>query len=388
MGCRLLNLEAVYLGYLKTGIPLIAFDGEKCTQPITGDDIGIYILIPKLAKLFNLSLSSAINLFFLVLLFVPLIIGVIAFFLLYKNWLQRFVSLMGLLLLTRFAYAIGDVYLASSAAVICIIPWCLYMYQQKNLWAHLFVVVSGIIAGFCHYVRAYSGVAPLIFVLVLVFSKKNCSIWMKFVTVPLLLLGFSINSFYFKHEFNRSAKYAKEQLRLPHVIYDKHVFWHQMYIGLGLLNMKNHEDIRYDDSVASTKVKSLDENVLYCSNEYEKTLREEFFRLIFEQKTFLILTLFAKLGILFYFLIKFANVGLIAAIVCRKSIVIDLAFIGALFFNSLFCLAAIPLHEYALGFISCAALWGIVSINHVLASEAVYNFKEKFRNTKLYYLFG
>lgn len=375
MECRLINLQTTLAGYLKTGMPLIASDGEKTFQPLTGDDIGIYVLIPKIAKLFNIELATAINIFLSSLLIFPLLVGCIAFWLLYKNWLQRFVSIAALVLLTRFAYAVGDVYLASSAAAISIIPWSLYLKKSENSVLLIFGFLSGLLAGFLHYIRAYSSIAPLLFILIIVISRKDYQFTNKLLFILVLGLGFLVGASYFEYEYKRSVNYATKQLGLSEAVANKHVFWHQVYIGLGLIHVKNRDEIRYDDSVASEKVKSLDASATYCSPEYENALKSEFFKLLKEQLLFIILTLFTKLGILFYFLIKFANVGIFAAFVHRKPLVIDFAFSCALCFSSIFCLVAIPLHEYALGFISCTTLWSIVSINYMLSALSLKWFK-------------
>lgn len=366
MGCRLINLQETLAGYLQTGVPFIAAKGSYLAQPLTGDDIGIYILIPKIAHLFNLSIERAITLFFSGVLLAPLFIGIIGFCFLYRNWAQRCISIVGLLLLARFAYAIGDVYLAFYACAISIIPWCLYIYSNRVGRAKLALLgaFTGFLVGCFHFIRAFSGFGPLLFCLIILvtglYTKKE-----KILFLLVLFGAFTIPYFYFHHSYRQSVNYL-ETMGLKNNVEQKHVFWHQVYIGFGLINFKNEENISYDDAVAANKVKSIDNSIGYCSAQYEETLKNEVFKLIKSNWSFLLLTFFAKLGIMIYFLLKFANFGIFAAWIYRKPLIIDYAFLVALFWNSMFCFIAIPISEYALGFISCAVLWGIISINVAL----------------------
>ncbi|MBX9703358.1 MAG: hypothetical protein K2X39_04315, partial [Silvanigrellaceae bacterium] len=99
---------------------------------------------------------------------------------------------------------------------------------------------------------------------------------------------------------------------------------------------------------------------------YEDTLKREFLKIACENPLFVLLTLFAKLGVLLFFLIKFANIGLLAAYLFPKAWWIDIAFFLGIAFNSIYVLIAVPLHEYALGFIALVALWSLESVNTAL----------------------
>ena len=89
METRLLHLKQAFLGYQKTGIPLIDFDGQHLVPSLTSDDIGIYVIIPKIAHYFNASLDFAIPLFFYSIILIPAIIGIIGFFKYYTSFLIR-----------------------------------------------------------------------------------------------------------------------------------------------------------------------------------------------------------------------------------------------------------------------------------------------------------
>ena len=369
MGSRLIHLIATMAGYQKTGVSLIEFDGNSILPSITGDDIGIYVLIPRIACFFSLAIEQTIALFFNSLLIVPALVALTFFCFLYKKCSQKFVALSGVLLLTLFSRAIGDVYLAYTASLLMIIPCTLYFFDRQK-WDTIFVALClyvGIVASFMQYIRAFSGGAALLFFLFFLFLEKNMTRMRKILCMCSFFIGLAIPRYYFESAYNTSVLYAQKVGVADKVGERKHALWHAVYVGFGLLHFKNHDEIAYDDSCAQKKVESIDPSIAYCSAAYDEILKNEVINLIKHQFVFVLLTLFAKLGVLIYFLLKFANIGLIAAFFYPKSWVIELAFFCGLIFNSLFVFIAMPIHEYALGFIACATLYGIVSINFAIA---------------------
>jgi hypothetical protein len=60
----------------------------------------------------------------------------------------------------------------------------------------------------------------------------------------------------------------------------------------------------------------------------------------------------------------------VAAALYPKSWPIEVAFWGAIAFNSLFGLLVIPQPQYLLGFKAFATLYGVVSVDHALKARA------------------
>jgi hypothetical protein len=143
-----------------------------------------------------------------------------------------------------------------------------------------------------------------------------------------------------------------------------HAFWHSAYIGFGFLS--NEYGIKYKDESGIEKVRSISPKTRYLSQEYEGIARAEVFRLIKKHPLFVTQTIFAKLGvILFYFLI-FSNLGLVAVALHRKTWQLEVAFFGAMVFNALFGIIAVPDYRYLMGFIAFATLYGIVSLDDAI----------------------
>jgi len=364
MGCRIFNIQAAYEGLLKTGYSLIGFKDNLLAPLLTGDDLGIYIIIPRLAVFFGCSIDVATKIFFFGLLYIPFCVATVIFLFYFESWIERIFGVIGLALITRVAYGLGDVYLAFYAAAMIQIPFSLWFFKSKRAWYGATGFFGGILSGLLHIIRSYSFVAGIIFFSMLLVVSKN-SLKRTLYLVASFFFAFSVSIALVQMMHNSSMKFAKENLNADKVE-NAHVFWHQVYIGFGFLEWGNKNEISYSDEVAAQKVLEIDPTVRYCSAEYEQILKNETINLLINQWKFFIITLFAKLGVLIYFFVKFCNLGMIAAIFFPSKRYIDCAFLGALCFNAIPCLIALPFPEYALGFITCAALFGIININNAL----------------------
>ncbi len=370
MQCRLIHLKNTLLGYQKTGISLIEFNGKEFSPCFTEDDIGIYVIIPKIANFFNLSINQAINSFFYALIFIPLLVGTLGFFFYYKSNLQRAIATISLLLLARQACFLGDVYLSYYACVVTIVPWSLYFWKQKKYTDNflLFSFAVGIIVGFFQYIRAYSGIGTILFFFILfsnyLFSKNNKAI----KSICLLALGLALPVLYFNRIHTSSLNYLKSNLSHTVQIQKNHLFWHPVYLGFGFLKTLNSNNIEWSDEFGYKKVNEKNPGITIKNTlEYEEVLKNEVYNLFKNHFQFVLFTIFAKIGIMLFYLVKYANFGLIIALFYRKPWPLELAFWIGMGFYAIFPILAIPIFiEYALGFISVATLYGIVSINYAL----------------------
>lgn len=369
MGCRLINLERVFYGYLRTGVSLIEWNGTILAHNMHFDDIGIYIIIPRLAHFFSLPIMQAIDLFFYIVLLLPPFIGMCGFFLLYHSWIQRSIAAGCLLLLTRVAYGLGDVYLAYYATAIAIIPWVLYWAQRRRY--DTFLLTGSFLCGFwialCHYIRAYSGIGALIFAGIMLATSSFLTKKQKVAVLLCGVLGALPVIGYMQYTYRASVDYVTQHLPHSAVAQPHHVFWHNIYLGFGFL--KHNNDIEYRDGYGEEKAKEKGV-AIEQADQYEKVIRNEIIDLIQHHTTFVLFTFFAKLGIMFFLLLKFANVGLLASFFVRKPWQLELSFWSALLFYALFPLLTMPtLLEYSLGFITCAVLYAVVSINYAIEQK-------------------
>ncbi len=365
MNCRYEWLQQTLAGYVKTGMQLIGTDGTNVfPSAYLGDDLGIYYFIPKLVWLLNISLDRAIELFFCGMVALSFLLAIIGFFLLSSSFIVRVIAALAIAKLSHLACCWStDVYLSYYCIAFSVVPLMIYFMRKRVMTIPFgfFSFLSGIGIGYAHYIRGFSGLPVLLFVVVSSLFYFRVPWKKKFFLIFLVLLGLMIPVVHFSYLFyQRQAYFGADYV--THV--DSHPFWHNIYIGLGFLN--NRFGIRWNDGVAIEKMKQIEPDAVYPTQEYEKVARGEVFRLIKKHTRFVLTTIFAKIGVLLLYLLVFANIGLVAAFFYRKPWGLELSFWLALLFSSVFALLALPEPVYLFGFIAFACLYGLVSIDFAI----------------------
>jgi len=370
MPARYQQLRRALEGFQRTGVPLVAFDGNSYYGAGFSDDLGEYYLIPKLASFLDMRLPTAVDVFLGAILCVSFLVGFVGFIFLFRSGLSRTVALIGLLLLFRVSFREGDVYVVLSSTAVALVPWLLYFVKRGFVdgWFVTFASGAGLCAGFANLIRSHSGTGFMLFMAIAVLFALRCRWRSRILLIAVTAAACALPSLYFHTLRDRRDAYlnAMQPARPP--IQEQHSFWHSVYIGFGFLG--NEMVPAYSDEVAANKVAALSPGAHYLSVEYEEVLKNEVFSLIRHHFSFVVLTLAAKMGVICFALLLSANVGLLAAALYPKSWSIEVAFWAAIAFSSLFGLLVIPHPRYLLGFMAFATLYGVVSVDHALETRA------------------
>ncbi len=115
------------------------------------------------------------------------------------------------------------------------------------------------------------------------------------------------------------------------------------------------------------------------SPEYERILRHQTLRIARDHPLFILATLFAKVRVVLFLLLCWANLGLLAALFYPKDRAMESAFWAALAFTSLFGVIAVPQVQYLLGFMAFATLYGLVSLDYALLVHHPDEFQARLR---------
>ena len=375
MGERLERIQEAIRGYDETGTPLIFFDGEVFRPAGITDHIGVNYFIPFVARSFDLKALEAATSFYYGIMWSSLIIGFIGSCFLFHSWVSRGLAFLGLVWLARILIYSGDQYVVPPATIVALLPWFLYFSKKNKLTPAFltFCFLSGVAIAFSNSIRVQGATGMIFFMgIVIVFltqlSKKSRIQLISIVGVGLLVpyLFFS----YLSHQRDAVLSQKIENYQTPA---QRILFWHNAYIGFGFLN--NPMGIVYKDSVAEDKVRSISPNTVKRSPEYEQILKYEVLYILRYKRDFFIYTVFAKIGVMLFFLLKSANLGLIAAYFYPKNRSLDFAFVSALLFSSLFGIMVMPLVHYVLGFIAFALFYGLVSVNEAIERDVLNKFK-------------
>jgi hypothetical protein len=369
MPCQYQMLKEALWGYLKTGIPFIAYDGELLKPVGLGDDIGLYYFIPKISHLLGISINQSVDLLFMSMIIGSLTMGIIGLCLILKNIKTKVLGMLEIMLLTYWYYfLVGGIYIIFLIITIAVIPLLFYFSRKQkiNFIFIVFLLFSGVAIEIANIFRSHAGTGVLIFMLIILVFYVQSSWKQKMILLMFVAIGVLAPSLFFHQILDKRDMYLKNLYPNYKVALRGHPFWHTAYIGFGFLN--NEFGIKYKDEIAIGKVKSISPETAYLSEEYETILRNETLNLIRTNRLFVFQSIFAKVGVIFLYLLVFANVGLIATIFYKKDWRIEMAFWSGMIFNSLFGILAIPSLWYLMGFITLAVLYGIFSIDEALTN--------------------
>jgi hypothetical protein len=359
----LVNSEA---GLEKTHVLGVELDNGRVSTTI--DDLGLYLIVPWLALKLGLPLNTSYDLFIVLLSAASFISGVSGFLRLTSALWPRLVATTALALVSILAAVrVGDVYVAMGALPVALVPWILVAARRRSLPLFLEVgAIAGAMAATANVVRSQSGTSLLLFLVVAWALGANVPARIRLAGVGAAFLGLGLGWAAFRTVVaKRDALLAAQgvnSLLLRH----GHPFWHSVYVGLGYV--RNDAVPEYRDEVGIAKVCSMDPRAGFVSTEYERDLRSATWQLARARPTLVIHNLLAKAAVILFYVLVFGNIGWIALFRRPLALEVDLAFLVAMAFDSLFGLLVAPYLGYLFGMISYAALFGAVSF--MLAAES------------------
>lgn len=319
--------------------------------------------MPLIATFFNISALSAAWWFLLVQVVVGWVVSVSAFLTIAKTFLGKVIVIFALSALTVVAWLISDVYITYFFTV-SFFPWLLVLLERKyykTLFAYVFLL--GIIVEYGNFVRSFSGLPLLVGSIVTLgcFLKLSRKAFLYFFII-FLAIGFVRLHIHMvikqRDTYLKSQGYTFEKEKL------EHTFWHNVYMGFGFIT--NNKNITFSDSCSMERVKNINPHAEYLKPEYEATLRNEVIKLCIFSPNFVLRVLFAKLGVLFYYLLLFANIGLLFAYYHPKSWYVEISYWSMFAISALPGILTIPTILYLLGFVSIAVFYGIHSLLYAL----------------------
>lgn len=374
------HLELLLRGLQKTNIPLIEFDGTQLLPAAMADDIGIYILIPKIASLLSIDIKTTIAFFFPSLMFLACCFNIWGFINLFRSWQARSIAIAGSLLLAKISLTSMDVYCAPAALALALTPWTLYYLQKEiSFGSHIFFLLAGLACALSHYIRGHSGTAFLLFIGVLLILNDKFSLRDKIISLGILVLGFAIVFSYFTTCLYQYQTFIHENLPQYAWVQPHHPFWHTIYAGLGFIS--NDLNLAFNDTAPGERVFAIDPtfktstsagqwDIPLSHQKYEAILRNEVLHLMKNHTFYIIRVLVAKIGLLLFYLLLFANLG-IFFVSCLPSTFIA-AFGVALCWSALPGLLAIPNFLYLTGYTTLAGLVGLISLGMAIERDRRY----------------
>jgi hypothetical protein len=370
---RLMEAREIWLkytieGFNRSGVNLVAFDGAHFSVAGFGDDSGLYLFVPVIARWFNLQLVTAANLFLLGSVALGVSVGFVG---LAKYTTTRFALAFAFWQLTWFTALLcffGDIYVFEGLVVIAIVPWLFYLLEEYNSLTSLavFCVLVGPVIGTAFLIRGYAGGSVIILSVGLIALESGATKLHRMMAILLLLLSTCTPFLIAQHFYRERDQFLRSQ---PHsIVYGaRHPFWHTVYIGMGFV--PNSYVPGYQDKFAGDKAKELVPAAQYLSPEYESALRGEVFRIARASPLLMLEEITAKAGVILVLLLLAINFGIMY--VGHESRTVKLTFGAAILFESSIGLLAIPNPKYLFGLIALAALYSVRGVERKVSSEGL-----------------
>ncbi len=357
MPSRKQNLEAALKGLEISGEPLIAFKDGKFQTVTKSDDLGSYYFIPKIANFFNLNIDTAIFVFYASLIFVSIIISLFWIYNSAKSTKSLIYPIFLVLLISSFAYIVGDVYIASFFSVFSLIPLFLIVLKSKKKWIIILsLVIIGLLIGFSNFLRAHAATPIMLFILLYVLLHKQTLLRNKLIMCFALVVGVFLFSFWKENIISKRDHFLHSKNMIVEQV-NKHSLWHNLYIGLGFL--KNNYGLQYKDEVAIKKVATINNEVKKSSRQYYHILKQEYLKFIKQNPKFFIKTIMAKTGLVIILFLIFSNAGLYFLFTKPQDFSSIIPYTISLIFSSLPGILVMPRFSYLLGFLSLSVFMSI-----------------------------
>ena len=258
-------------------------------------------------------------------------------------------------------FNLNYIYIIYIFGVAPIIFLLLSHHEKSFTFLKISVLSAGFVAAVSNTIRIFSAAPIILFYSVYCIGNPEYKISQKLLLTFLFLGGYSIPYFHYQSYPNRVKVFLQELQPEGSINTQKYGFLHNIYTGLGFLN--NDQDISLLDQCAFDRVLKINPKAKTASFLYEKTIKNEIFRLCKEKRYFIATTIFAKLGvILYYFLIYFGLLGILTSWLYPKPWYLECAFWGALGISALPGVLILPSTDYLIWFISITILYSFYSL--------------------------
>ena len=327
MPCRVSAYEAIVEGFKKTNTHLISFN-DKCSG---GEDIlslggytdyvGSYFFIPNISRIFDLNITLATNLFYTLYGILCTLIALITFNKIDSSKKYKVLSSLTILLLGLLFIFISDTYSFYGLTSLALIPfWDRYLIKHKQIslpYLIVFSLFTGLIIGLSNSVRGHSGtfiLIPIIITMLIFEFKKNKKIKL-FLIILILIPIITINNF-FNNLIEKRDLYFIENSSLNAKLIERGIYlnnsravWHNAFYNLAYLSDDKISLPEKSDVGSVLWARKIDPKVELFTKEYEKLLKNEYFKFVKSNSIFFIKVILAKIFIIILYFVIFCNYG-------------------------------------------------------------------------------
>lgn len=375
MPVRLQQLLEVAAGWATSGHPMVGLSDGTYYAGGAGDDPGMYLVVPWLARTFGWSVRSALDVFLIGLVALGVVLGWVGVLCLFRSTVGRMVGLAGVALLGLYALQIGDVYVTSFVAAASALPAVVVVRARR--WPLL--APFGILYAVLNTMRSNTALAALAFVVVLValspwrWQDKGRALSALAVGLVLVVVGFARVTASADRFLDRQPNVYTEATPVGSETIDwrgaprGHPVWHSVYVGFGY--RPNDHGIVWADENAIAHVADVDPTIPYLSADYDGELRSGVVELVRDDPGFVVGSLVARAETMLHTLVACAGVGIVLALLRRLERRLLVAFVAALALSAAPAVLVTPLRPYLLGLVSFSVIFSLWAVDQSASTE-------------------
>jgi hypothetical protein len=357
-------LIMIYETYQKLQIPLLYQKGKGFGECSRTDDPGFFLYVPLLSSFFNISALQGAQLFTLLLCITMFCSFSVLSIALGRSWLISGVIILWILPLIFKLSTICDVYIVSAGVFVPLAFFIVAINKKSKNWLYVSGFLVGVFGSGSNLVRSYSALPVFVFFLIILFFCNEFLKKHKAIALMCLLVGYLIPFLHYSYALHKKNTFLISQ-GVAFTNDSRHVFWHNIYIGLGFI--RNNYGIRWEDGCAQSAIKKVDSSCGVGSKQGEEITKRLIFNLFKKDRHFFLTSLFARFGVvIMFFFVWFGWFGLLCSYFFPKPWYEEVAFMITLGISSLPGLLTIPRFEYLTGFVTCTVLYVIYSLIYAL----------------------
>ena len=248
------------------------------------DDQGTYVVVPLVAHALGLDAHAAMEVVFLIAVFLTLLLYPLVFYALFRSWAAALVAPVMLLAAARIISG-QDIYWVPALTAFALLPPLLLIDRRWPRGSFPIMLGLLVVASVASSFRSNAGLGIAIASVIVVLARP-WSLSRKGVAVATLAVAYlSIMAL----GMTAIREYRDSWVGDPDFAIEAvgtHPVWHTAYIGLGYL--PNGYQLRYRDEDAIATVESIEPGTEYVSEEYEDILRERYLEVASENPDFFI----------------------------------------------------------------------------------------------------
>ena len=235
--CRLRALQETLEAWNLTEFPFLRLRDGVVTplENSFGSDAELFYFVPRLARMFALSIEQALWWWDLAFVTTGALIACTGFWFLAKTWPGRAVASVGVIGVGTVAWLVGDTYLAPFFAC-AFIPWIFVCLEKKsNPGLFCLSFVSGFVVSFVNSIRLFGGwgLGIMLVCTVLFYTRQMKK---SLLVCVLLVCGMGTYHTWFNSVMTARNAYLQSQ-NIPYGHFElQHAFWHSIYVGLGFIS--------------------------------------------------------------------------------------------------------------------------------------------------------